>query len=253
MADEKNWGNNPDTWMVVLTALLMLIGIGTAVVFYKQFQEMSRQTGILSDQAKQATVDAGDAAKRAEEELKIAQKQAGALEANVIAVQRSLEVQQRPWVGLNGPIIPDSFQLTPTVSIQAKIPIKNFGHSPALKVMASMEPVRHQELHKHALHVCDLILRFVNGTIPKNQLQGPQIKRGFTLFPDEAFLEPIATGDDTIKSDSVDTLYFLGCVAYRDQFNRSHTTRFCVETPWLAKDFRVGQALASCSVYNEAK
>jgi hypothetical protein len=46
----RNWGNNADTWMVTFTGLLMLIGIGTVVIFYRQFREMSKQTGVLKDQ-----------------------------------------------------------------------------------------------------------------------------------------------------------------------------------------------------------
>jgi hypothetical protein len=158
---------------------------------------------------------------------------------------------QRPWVGLAGPINPQRFQLNPEVSIQTALPLKNFGTSPALKVMATIEPVDNKGLHERAPHVCDLILRFVNGTIPENQLQGPQIKRGFTLFPGEVLSEGIGTGDSTLKPGSVDTLYFIGCIAYRDQFEKTHTTHFCVETPWLAKSYKLGQPLISCSVYNE--
>lgn len=176
-------------------------------------------------------------------------------ETNKRALNQTIEnsrLDHRAWVGLGGPIVPESFELTPHISMRTRIPTKNFGRSLALKVMADMEPVSHQEIHQRAPHVCDLILNIVNGTIPPNQLQGPQLKHGFTLFPNEEIFEPIETGDSTIKPESIDTLYFLGCIAYIDQFGQTHTTRFCVETPWLAKDFKLGQALISCSIYNEA-
>ncbi len=62
----------------------------------------------------------------------------------------------------------------------------------------------------------------------------------------------MATGDSTLKPESIDTLYFIGCIAYRDQFEKTHTTRFCVETPRLAKNYKLGQPFISCSVYNES-
>jgi len=254
VTDDRNtkWGHNPDTWMVILTGLLMLIGIGTAWIFYRQFREMSIQTGILNTQAQQAAADSVEASKKTDRQLDIAQQQAKAVQSSVEAIRHSLEVQQRAWVGLSKPIVPTSFQLTPRISVQAEIPLKNFGHSPAMKVVANLMPVTHTEIHKMAPHACDLVLRFVNGTIPKNQLQGPQIKRGFMLSPQEEHSLLIGTGDDVIDPASVDTLYFLGCIGYRDQFGHTRTTHFCVETPWLAKDFKVGQELIPCSVYTDA-
>jgi hypothetical protein len=249
------WGHNPDTWMVVLTGLLMLIGIGTAWIFYRQFREMSNQTGILNTQAQQAAADSVESSKKTERQLAIAQEQVKTAQSSIEAIRHSLEVQQRAWVGLSRPIVPTSFQLTPKISVQAEIPLKNFGRSPAMKVLAGMMPVTNKEIHERAPRACELILNFVNGTIPKNQLRPgePQLRRGLILNPDEEGTFRIATGNDTIDPNSADTLYFLGCIAYRDQFGHTRTTRFCVETPWLAKDFKLGQALTSCSIYNDAK
>jgi len=240
--------------MVILTGLLMVIGIVTAWIFYGQFRQMSIQTGILNTQAQQAAADSVEASKKTEAQLAIAQQQVKAAQNSVEAIQHSLEVQQRAWVGLSRPIVPTSFQLIPRISVQVEIPLKNFGHSPAMKVLAVMMPVTHKEIHERAPRACKLILDFVSGTIPKNQLQPgePQLRRGLMLNPDEEATLRIATGDDTINPNSVDTLYFLGCVAYRDQSGHTRTTRFCVETPWLAKDFKLGQALTSCSIYNDA-
>ena len=42
-----NWFHNPDWWMVILTTLLFVVGAVTLRVFYRQFKEMQKQTGIL--------------------------------------------------------------------------------------------------------------------------------------------------------------------------------------------------------------
>ena len=189
MTDDRTtkWGRNPDTLMVILTGLLMVIGIVTAWIFYGQFRQMSIQTGILNTQAQQAAADSVEASKKTEAQLAIAQQQVKAAQNSVEAIQHSLEVQQRAWVGLSRPIVPTSFQLIPRISVQVEIPLKNFGHSPAMKVLAVMMPVTHKEIHERAPRACKLILDFVSGTIPKNQLQPgePQLRRGLMLNPDE--------------------------------------------------------------------
>jgi hypothetical protein len=44
--ERSKWGHNPDSWMVILTALLMVVGIYTAWVFHRQFCEMQKQTEV---------------------------------------------------------------------------------------------------------------------------------------------------------------------------------------------------------------
>jgi len=56
---ESPWFRNPDWWMVILTALTLLVAAITLRVFWRQFREMQTQTGILSGQAQQATSDSG--------------------------------------------------------------------------------------------------------------------------------------------------------------------------------------------------
>src|SRR5260370_23967605 len=97
---EARWGNNPDTWMVALTAVLMLVGVGTAFVFYGQFSEMSAQTKILSAQAKQAHDDSIDADVKAKGQLDLVAKQVKAAQESVIAIQRQMRQDQRAWINI---------------------------------------------------------------------------------------------------------------------------------------------------------
>ena len=115
--NHSKWGRNPDTWMVGLTGLLMLIGLVTGVIFYRQFREMSKQTGILSQQAEDAGSDARSA-------RRIARQQRRDSEARLIA-------ETRPWIVLNtdpGQSFASGRQVT--VNVEAK----NIGHSPATRI-----------------------------------------------------------------------------------------------------------------------
>jgi len=95
------WFRNPDWHMVILTALTFAVAIGTLVVFYRQFGEMRTQTGILTDQAKQAAADAVEATKRVDRQLKIAKQQADAAQDSVKAIQRQMRQQERAWLTLS--------------------------------------------------------------------------------------------------------------------------------------------------------
>jgi hypothetical protein len=61
--------------MVALTLLLFLVGVETLRVFYRQFEEMQKQTEVLNAQAKQAAKDSVEASKNVEEQLRIARNQ----------------------------------------------------------------------------------------------------------------------------------------------------------------------------------
>jgi len=86
--------------MVMLTGLLMVIGIGTAWIFYRQFCEMSKQTAILNTQAKQAAADSIVSEGHTREQIGIAQKQADAAQKSVEALQEQMRVDQRAWIGV---------------------------------------------------------------------------------------------------------------------------------------------------------
>jgi len=63
------WFCKPDWHMVWLTGLLFIVGIVTAIIFYRQFGEMKEQTRILNEQAKQAAADSVEAGRRVEKQL----------------------------------------------------------------------------------------------------------------------------------------------------------------------------------------
>jgi len=105
MGIRENPLKDPDWYMVFLTLLLLIVGARTLFVFYRQFEEMQRQTGILDAQAKQAAADSIEAAKRVEQQLEIAQQQARAaqdgvrvLQEQMRQTQKTLYLEESPWL-----------------------------------------------------------------------------------------------------------------------------------------------------------
>jgi len=92
--EKTKWGHNPDTWMVILTALLMVVGIVTAIVFYGQFQQMYNQTEILSGEAERAAGDAVTTRRYGRQQLREMQMQTA-------AIQRQMRQDQRAWMNFS--------------------------------------------------------------------------------------------------------------------------------------------------------
>lgn len=124
------WGHNPDTWMVILTTILTLVGGYTAWVFYQQFDQMSKQTKILSDQAIQAHLDSIAADEKAAKQLELAGKQVRAAENGVKAVEKQMRVSERAWVGAITVLTPRDLQVGGHPSFGAVV--TNTGKTPAL-------------------------------------------------------------------------------------------------------------------------
>lgn len=81
--------------MVWLTVLMFVVGLGTAIIFYRQFGQMKGQASILNDQAKQAAADSIEAGKRVEQQLHLAAQQVQAAQNSVKAIQQQMRQDQR--------------------------------------------------------------------------------------------------------------------------------------------------------------
>jgi hypothetical protein len=88
------WFHNPDWWMVIHTVFLFIVGVITLEVFNGQFKEMQTQTGILSNQAKQAAADAVESTKNVGLQLAIARQQAKAAQDSVGAISNQARIAQ---------------------------------------------------------------------------------------------------------------------------------------------------------------
>src|SRR5271167_2110223 len=139
----------------------------------------------------------------------------------------ALIVSQRPWVGITTPIHAkvsqvknDEFVIVTTVSV------KNFGPSPALKVIVICTmagTIEAEQLEQEITSNCNLAEVVTDPSI---------LKTGFTLFPNEVMTRD---NNQTVKIEHPEMAFgavFGGCIVYRDQFDKSiHHTRFCLKSP----------------------
>jgi hypothetical protein len=183
-----------------LRATWVGIGLGavTGLVFVGQFWQMRKQTEILNGQLKD--------------------------------IRASSINSERAWVGLDVPVTVDAIEVRPTrMRIKGHYSIKNFGHGPALKVVQTgdfVTPGTSMEFQaREADFYCDSSVRFATGTLPTVGIKQPG-PFGHTLFPGQGHDETI---DFQGPPETATHLRFVGCVAYLDQFETVHWTRFCME------------------------
>jgi len=202
---------------------------------------------------------------------------------SVTAVQKQMFVDQRPWVGVTSPIVVSSIKRDrERIVFEYAVSIKNFGKSPALRVMASAGVVfdskdvkRNQEFEcgssrqfadakifeyidreGHNVSIDDANLRKIPPYLREKwgiRNLKPIEKHGTTLFPGEVSTQPI-TFSGEVKQETSATTYFPGCIIYRDQFSNSviHETRFCQETSGALASYVIGTPLVNCSIRNTA-
>ena len=164
---------------------------------------------------------------------------------------------ERAWVGLDGPVKTAILQASPRFAIGGHYEVKNFGHGPALKVFASADPVWDSESNVDYMNVakssCTGPIEFATGTLPHppgtpNPAPGPM---GYILFPGQSHTEDVGP----YQGQTVPPLkhfWFIGCVAYLDQFKSLHWTRFCVESPYTVPNPTKDTPLQFCGLYNDA-
>jgi hypothetical protein len=171
-------------------------------------------------------------------------------------IQRNAAInQERAWIGLDETLKIDVLEIMPRLKVESHYSIKNFGHGPALKVMPSgwfwSDPKTLGNLAKSA---CDGAVAFATGTVPHTPdvtMPGPM---GYTLFPDQSHTETIGSPNDPWQGDGEPNLkhfWFIGCVAYLDQFKIIHWTRFCVEPDLFPRPMDKRIPLKFCSLYND--
>ena len=209
---EKKWGHNPDTWMVVLTAVLMVVGIGTAWIFYRQFGEMKAQTAVLNQQAKQAAVDSVEATKRVEQQLDISRQQVSAAQANVKAVRQQMRQDQRAWIGA---VKAMPFSLKEDTPVRLGVVILNSGKSPALDVRGRLGAL---PLPKDKKFAAKYVEPFQHSGVLQPNMQITEWSGPLTV--NKPLLDALKRGDQI--------LYFYGEATYSDIFKQSHRTTFCL-------------------------
>ena len=173
-----------------------------------------------------------------------------------VQTEKTIRGDQRAWVGLDGGVAIDVLETNPRLVVESHYSIKNFGKGPAIKVV----PIGRFEtdaklLGSTARFACDSAVKFATNTVP----HGPDLKApgafGYTLFPGQGRTEVIGGPNDPWQGDGMPDLkhfWFIGCVAYLDQFDTVHWTRFCMEPDMFSKQpLSRGTALTFCSLYND--
>lgn len=226
-------------WAGFLTAVL------TGIVFYLQFREMKRQTGILNGQAQEAAKDSNAAAEKVERQLRIAQEQASAAQDGVSAIRRQMRQDQRAWLRVDvGTVIyaqpgPASVPVT----------ITNTGKTPAREVTEQIvvEKVKNTE----NLHFSYRVPRTVGtmGMLYPNALQQGIAStlaeaRGTQIVPPAAL--SAADMQELLAGEAYLAIY--GKITYLDVFGMNHYTKFCVFSSPAPKQVYV--TAKKCTDYN---
>jgi len=144
----------------------------------------------------------------------------------------------------------------PQLKVESHYSVKNFGHGPAFKVFAYGRFWSIPNLYENvAKTACNGPIEFATGTVPtvpRIRNPGPM---GYTLFTNQTHPETMGSPRDPWQGAGEPNLkhfWFIGCIAYLDQFKTVHWTRFCMEPNFSPQDFNKDTPLQFCALYNDA-
>jgi hypothetical protein len=219
--------------MVILTALLFVVGAVTLVVFYRQFGEMQKQTGILNAQAQQAAVDSVEAAKKVETQLEIARKQARAAQDSADAARSQLVQTEKGFILDQWPYLWASkveLSSAPTAGqpLVAVFTFKNIGKSPAQRVqmyksfgLVNVNPER-EDIARAQM---EALFKDAKRTMKRGATQtAPPGEEFFTSTQQPIFL---TEHDTDLIEQGLSELVAVGGVTYEDVFGKPHETEVC--------------------------
>jgi len=171
-------------------------------------------------------------------------------------IQRQAGINtERAWVGLDGPITIDVLEISPRLKVESHYSVKNFGHGPALKVIPSgWFETNRKLLDGSARSACDLAQAFTTGTVPKSQEMRTPGPMGYILFPGQTHQETIGSPIDPWQGagePDIKHFWFIGCIAYLDQFKMPHWTRFCMDSSNFLQPINKNTPIDFCSLYND--
>jgi hypothetical protein len=193
----------------------------------------------------------------------LVQKSADAAKSAADTAHDALVRSQRPWLGINGPMIAverlriESIQERMQIHGRVKIAVRNFGVSPALHVGIEITDVPYErsteedvEIHSRTFkETADRSCRIAD--IKASSLDGHA--SGPFIFPNiggdvESLLN---TNSPPRVVNSWITV--VGCISYGDQFDpgHSHHTRFCFMSKGVMTNISAGEVFVPCSENQE--
>lgn len=202
-----------DRWRLFIEVLVLIAVAGYGLVAYHQWREMQNTTTILLN-------------------------------------------GQLPWVGVEWPVLlKNPISLTPdNMDFVVAATLKNFGHSPALYAF----PFAYQvwdpfQISQQQGFACEGADDMESGKSTKNISSLPGF--GPVIFPQSTL--PWSNGFSSNAPVNENArrflrLYIAGCIAYRDQGNALHHTRWCVQswiirTPKEIADFEADGKFIPCN------
>jgi hypothetical protein len=187
-------------------------------------------------------------------------------------MHESTVISQRAWVGPPSPAVIYSLELgQPGSRVNFTVPIRNFGQSVALHVVAWAEmSFAENKIDATVKETCANATSISNGIFfdPEARLNGvykevrPNRPFGNILFPGQE-MPMIFAGTGAPNPDSKQ-LMIIGCIVYKDQFGTQRRTRFCfgppadmadptnVTVPSL-QDRKLPATTVACNAYNDAE
>jgi hypothetical protein len=241
---KEKWGHNPSTWMVVITFLLAVLGIITAVIFYGQWREMIGQTDLANTAAKQTRKDSADSSVKVEQQLRLLQDQVKAAKGSVEAVQKqtnaaiaAMQIDQRAWIGVRTLNINQGIEKDKT--LRMSIVLENYGKSPAISLTYNFT----------GTGFCGPFPK--RPTYPVIDPPHPKLVIMPTFHPES----PDVTAKRAFAENDIAVLnnpalnckfYAYARIVYFDTFKKRHWRHFC--SYW---DGKTPTEFISCAAYND--
>lgn len=173
--------------------------------------------------------------------------------------QQALISSTRPWVGIEGDIAvlsTDEAPLTGKTATQfvnidsIRYRLKNFGNSPALEVVTTMDPLMERWDYSHEQTaqldgIYDELCQKAD-SLAYDLTRNPRLPIGDSLFPGVVANQKEAPKRLVIGANRQMPVEILGCIKYKDGFGGLHHTRFCVK----GKDWTT--PLSACGIGQSA-
>ncbi len=210
---------------------------------FQQFKEAAAQTELLSRSARQARSDSNQSSVVTAKQLAALQEQVTAaqgsqkvLEGQLREQQHALEVDQRAWLGVSGPVV----SFPPDKPWSGRVDVSNTGKSPAINMTGRLG-------WKSVLQGAT----FTRKDITENEMVTSS--QHAVIYPGEHI--PVTTENTVVNKrqpeaaafigSSVLVPYVFGEIGYNDIFRKPHWLHFCFR---LNADLQTG---GHCEFYND--
>jgi hypothetical protein len=241
--ESEPWFRKPDWWMVILTAVTIVVAVVTLRIFYLQFGEMQTQTGILHGQAEQAARDSIEAGRKVDEQLAIARQQASASQDSVQAITHQMRQDQRAWLVITY----EQATLKDGAPIGQLFYYTNKGKTPAKRISAQFIMRIVHDSDDPAFDYPDKVV-----TRSRINVLFPPLREGVGILLYGKYPETVVYGNDIKRQFLNGDIAFMvyGEIEYDDIFKAHHWVHYCTFTAATIPTSRplVGK---KCSEYND--